>query len=89
MKRVVISGIGVVSPLGNNKDEVTKSLYNTKSGISFDESYQEMGFRSQVSGQIKINLEDEIDRKYLRFMGDGASYNYLAMIEAIEDAKLS
>jgi len=89
MKRVVISGIGVVSPLGNNKDEVTKSLYNTKSGISFDESYQEMGFRSQVSGQIKINLEDEIDRKYLRFMGDGASYNYLAMLEAIEDAKLS
>jgi len=89
MKRVVITGIGVVSPLGNNKDEVTKSLYNTKSGISFDESYQEMGFRSQVSGQIKINLEDEIDRKYLRFMGDGASYNYLAMLEAIEDAKLS
>ena len=89
MKRVVITGIGVVSPLGNNKDEVIKSLYNTKSGISFDESYQEMGFRSQVSGQIKINLEDEIDRKYLRFMGDGASYNYLAMLEAIEDAKLS
>ena len=89
MKRVVITGIGVVSPLGNNKDEVTKSLYDTKSGISFDESYQEMGFRSQVSGQIKINLEDEIDRKYLRFMGDGASYNYLAMLEAIEDAKLS
>ena len=89
MKRVVITGIGVVSPLGNNKDEVTKSLYDTKSGISFDKSYQEMGFRSQVSGQIKINLEDEIDRKYLRFMGDGASYNYLAMLEAIEDAKLS
>jgi len=89
MKRVVITGIGVVSPLGNNKDEVIKSLYDTKSGISFDESYQEMGFRSQVSGQIKINLEDEIDRKYLRFMGDGASYNYLAMLEAIEDAKLN
>ena len=89
MKRVVITGIGVVSPLGNNKDEVTKSLHDTKSGISFDESYQKMGFRSQVSGQLKINLEDAIDRKYLRFMGDGASYNYLAMLEAVKDAKLS
>ena len=58
MKRVVITGIGVVSPLGNNKSEVTKSLHDTKSGISFDESYQKMGFRSQVSGQININLED-------------------------------
>ena len=89
MKRVVITGIGVVSPLGNNKSEVTKSLHDAKSGISFDESYQKMNFRSQVSGQIKINLEDVIDRKYLRFMGDGASYNYLAMLEAIEDAELS
>ena len=89
MKRVVITGIGVVSPLGNNKDEVTKSLHETKSGISFDESYQKMGFRSQVSGQLKINLEDAIDRKYLRFMGDGASYNYLAMLEAVKDSKLS
>ncbi len=89
MKRVVITGIGVVSPLGNNKNEVTKSLHDSKSGIAFDESYQKMGFRSQVSGQIKINLEDTIDRKYLRFMGDGASYNYLAMLEAIKDAKLS
>ena len=89
MKRVVITGIGVVSPLGNNKDEVTKSLHDTKSGISFDESYEKMGFRSQVSGQLKINLEDAIDRKYLRFMGDGASYNYLAMLEAVKDAKLS
>ena len=88
MKRVVITGIGVVSPIGNNKDEVTKSLRETKSGISFDESYEKMGFRSHVSGQIKINLEDVVDRKYLRFMGDGASYNYLAMLEAIEDAKL-
>ena len=59
MNRVVVTGIGVVSPLGNNKDEVTRSLYDTKSGISFDESYQKMGFRSQVSGQIKINLEDK------------------------------
>ncbi len=89
MNRVVVTGIGIVSPLGNNKDEVTRSLYDTKSGISFDESYQKMGFRSQVSGQIKIDLEDTIDRKYLRFMGDGASYNYLAMQEAIKDAKLS
>ena len=89
MKRVVITGIGIVSPLGNNKSEVTKSLHDAKSGISFDESYKEMGFRSQVSGKIKINLEDSIDRKYLRFMGDGASYNYLAMLEAIRDAGLN
>tara|TARA_B100001029_G_scaffold85751_1_gene70422 strand:+ start:553 stop:1761 length:1209 start_codon:yes stop_codon:yes gene_type:complete len=89
MRRVVITGIGVISPLGNNKSEVVNSLYETKSGISFDDSYKKMGFRSQVSGQININLEEAIDRKYLRFMGDGASYNYLSMLEAIEDAKLT
>ena len=89
MRRVVITGIGVISPLGNNKTEVVNSLYETKSGISFDDSYKKMGFRSQVSGQININLEEAIDRKYLRFMGDGASYNYLSMLEAIEDAKLT
>ena len=89
MRRVVITGIGIVSSLGNNKSEVNDSLFNTKSGIAFDESQKNMGFRSQVSGQINLNLEESIERKFLRFMGDGASYNYLAMNEAISDSNLS
>ena len=89
MRRVVITGLGIVSSLGNNKDEVKTSLYNASSGISFDQSQKEMGFRSQVSGQIDLNLEETIDRKFLRFMGDGASYNYIAMNEAIQDSGLN
>ena len=89
MRRVVITGLGIVSSLGNNKSEVNDSLFNTKSGIAFDESQKDMGFRSQVSGQINLNLEESIERKFLRFMGDGASYNYLAMNEAISDSSLS
>ena len=89
MRRVVITGLGIVSSLGNNKDEVKTSLYNASSGISFDQSQKEMGFRSQVSGQIDLNLEETIDRKFLRFMGDGASYNYIAMKEAIENSGLN
>ena len=89
MRRVVITGLGIVSSLGNNKDEVKTSLYNATSGISFDQSQKEMGFRSQVSGQIDLNLEETIDRKFLRFMGDGASYNYIAMNEAIKDSGLN
>ena len=88
MRRVVVTGIGIVSPIGNNTAEVTESLKEAKSGISFDQSHKEMGFRSHVSGQIKINLQDSIDRKFLRFMGDGASYNYLAMLEALRDSGL-
>ncbi len=89
MRRVVITGLGIVSSLGNNKDEVKSSLYNASSGISFDQSQKEMGFRSQVSGQIDLNLDETIERKFLRFMGDGASYNYIAMNEAIEDSGLN
>ena len=89
MRRVVITGLGIVSSLGNNKDEVITSLYNASSCISFDQSQKEMGFRSQVSGQIDLNLEETIDRKFLRFMGDGASYNYIAMNEAIKDSGLN
>ena len=89
MRRVVITGLGIVSSLGNNKDEVKSSLYNASSGISFDQSQKEMGFRSLVSGQIDLNLEETIERKFLRFMGDGASYNYIAMNEAIEDSGLN
>jgi 3-oxoacyl-[acyl-carrier-protein] synthase-1 len=88
MRRVVVTGIGIVSPIGNNTAEVTGSLKEAKSGINFDQSHKEMGFRSHVSGQIKINLQDSIDRKFLRFMGDGASYNYLAMLEALKDSGL-
>ena len=89
MRRVVITGLGIVSSLGKNKDQVKSSLYNASSGISFDQSQKEMGFRSQVSGQIDLNLEESIDRKFLRFMGDGASYNYIAMNEAIEASGLN
>ena len=78
MRKVVVTGLGVISPIGNNVSEVTDSLKSAKSGISFDQSHKDMGFRSHVSGQIKINLQESIDRKFLRFMGDGASYNYLA-----------
>ena len=88
MRRVVITGIGIVSPIGNNTLEVTESLKKAESGISFDQSYKDLGFRSQVSGQIKIDLQNSIDRKFLRFMGDGASYNYLAMLEALKDSGL-
>ena len=89
MKRVVVTGIGIVSSIGNNQQEVKDSLYHTKSGILFDEDQKKMGFRSCVSGQIKIDLENSIERKFLRFMGDGASYNYLSMLEAIKDSNLS
>ena len=88
MRRVVITGIGIVSPIGNNVVEVTESLRKAESGISFDQSYKDLGFRSHVSGQIKIDLQNLIDRKFLRFMGDGASYNYLAMLEALKDSGL-
>ena len=83
MKRVVVTGIGIVSSLGNNCREVLESLKNLKSGISFDESYREMGLRSNVAGNIKIDTKEHIDRKILRFMGDAAAYAYIAMKEAI------
>lgn len=88
MKRVVITGIGIISCIGNNQDEVTQSLKDGKSGIVFSPKYAEMGFRSHVEGRPNINLEEAIDRKLLRFMGDGAAYNYLAMEQAIKDSGL-
>lgn len=88
MRRVVVTGIGVVSPIGNDKAEVIESLKTGRSGITFAPEYKEMGFRSHVHGSLKVNLEDRIDRKLLRFMGDGAGYNYLAMEEAIADSGL-
>ena len=88
MKRVVVTGIGVVSCLGNNQKEVCDSLLNTKSGISFAEEYKEHNLKSNVHGKPKIKLEDHVDRKALRFMGSGSAYNYVAMKEAIQDSGL-
>ncbi len=89
MKRVVITGYGIVSCLGNNKKDVLDSLQNGKSGITFNESYKEQGLRSHVSGSIDINLKEHIGRKDLRFMGTGSAYAYIAMKEAIEQSGLS
>ena len=73
MKRVVVTGIGIISCIGNSQDEVTQSLKDGTSGIVFSPKYAEMGFRSHVEGRPVINLEEKIDRKLLRFMGDGAA----------------
>jgi len=89
VKRVVITGMGIVSSLGNNTQEVQKSLYEGQSGIVFAEKYKELGFRSHVHGSLKLNPADLIDKKIYRFMGNAAAYSYLAMREAIENAGLS
>lgn len=88
MRRVVITGIGIVSPIGNTAAEVEASLRAGKSGIVFAPEYAERGFRSQIHGQPQIVLEDNIDKRDLRFMGDGAAYNFIAMRQAIEDSGL-
>ena len=88
-KRVVITGMGIVSAIGNNIETVKNSLINQKSGIVSSSIYQEMGFRSQIHGEVKINLEDHIDKKQLRFMGAGAAYSVLSMEQAITDAGLT
>jgi 3-oxoacyl-[acyl-carrier-protein] synthase I len=89
MKRVVVTGLGVVSSIGNNAAEVTQSLKQGKSGIEAVPQYKELGFRSQVAGTLKLNVDELVDRRLRRFMGDGAAYAYLAMKEAIADAGLS
>ncbi|RDH81455.1 MAG: beta-ketoacyl-ACP synthase I [endosymbiont of Galathealinum brachiosum] len=89
MKRVVITGFGIVSCLGNDKQAVTESLREGRSGIKFQEEYEKMGMRSHVAGSIDIDLSEHIDRKVKRFMGDAAAYTYVAMQQAIEDAGLS
>ena len=88
MRRVVITGLGIVSPIGNNAAEVTDSLRAGRSGIVFAPDYAEHGFRSQVHGMPQIVLEDHIDKRDLRFMGPGAAYNFLAMQQAIADSGL-
>ncbi|MCA3537752.1 MAG: beta-ketoacyl-ACP synthase I, partial [Rhodobacter sp.] len=88
MRRVVITGIGIISPIGNSPAEVEASLRAGRSGIIYAEDYAEHGFRCRVKGQPNIVLEDVIDKRDLRFMGDGAAYNFVALRDAIADAGL-
>ncbi len=89
MKRVVITGIGIVSSIGNNATEVLASLETGKSGITYSESFAEQGLKSNVWGKPDLDIKDHIDRKALRFMGDAAGYAYIAMDQAIKDSKLT
>jgi 3-oxoacyl-[acyl-carrier-protein] synthase-1 len=89
VRRVVVTGLGIISSIGNNKQEVTDALKEGRSGISFSQEYADLGFRSHVHGAINIDTAELIDRKLKRFMGDAAAFNYLAMKEAIEDAGLN
>ena len=89
MRNVVITGVGIKSCIGNTYDEVVNSLKNGKSGITADETYKEMGFRSQVSGAVDLNFSELIDRKLYRFMGESAAYAYLAAQDAIKMAGIS
>ncbi len=89
MKRVVITGLGIVSSIGNNKQEVLESLRQGRSGIEFNQEYADLGFRTHVHGAIHLDLTALIEKRVKRFMGDAAAFNYLAMREAIADANLS
>ncbi|MDP2246048.1 beta-ketoacyl-ACP synthase I [Pseudomonas sp.] len=89
MRRVVITGLGIVSCLGNDKETVSANLRAGRAGIRFNPEYAEMGLRSQVSGSIDLKLEELIDRKVFRFMGDAAAFAYLSMEQAIKDSGLS
>ena len=88
MRRVVITGMGIVSSIGNNSQEVLASLHEAKSGISRAEKYAELGFRSQVQGAPTLNPADVVDRRAMRFLGEGAAWNHVAMEQAIQDAGL-
>ena len=88
MKRVVVTGLGIISCIGNNQETVIKNLKNLNSGITKAPEYEEFSFRSLVHGKPDINLGEKIDRRILRFMGDGAAYNYIAMKDAIKDSGL-
>ena len=89
MKRVVITGLGIVSSIGIGKETVRESLRQGRSGIVFSPEYSDLKFRSHVQGALDIDLDAVIDRKVKRFMGDSASYNYVAMTEAVADANLT
>ncbi len=89
MRRVVVTGMGIVSSLGNNKSEVLDSLREGRSGITFQQEYADQGLRSQVAGSVKLNVQELIDRKLMRFMAKGHAYAWIALQEAINDANLS
>ncbi|MDO3387287.1 beta-ketoacyl-ACP synthase I [Gilvimarinus sp. SDUM040013] len=89
MKRVVVTGMGIVSCLGNDKATVLDALREGRSGIKHQEAYEELGFRSLIAGSVDINLKEHIDRKILRFMGDAAAFAYISMDQAIRDSGLS
>ena len=88
MKRVVVTGLGIVSSIGNSAEEVSKSLKEGKSGIQFCEDYAELGMRSHIAGRIEIDLDEFIGRKQKRFMSDAAAFNYISMQQAVADAGL-
>ncbi|WP_417659642.1 beta-ketoacyl-ACP synthase I [Pseudidiomarina sp.] len=89
MRRAVITGLGIVSSIGVNKQEVLESLQQGRSGIEFSQEFADMGLRCQVWGPVRTNPADHIDRKAFRFMGNSAAYAYMAMAQAIEDAALT
>ncbi len=86
MRRVAVTGLGIICPIGNSSQEVIASLREGRSGVTQAEDYRRMGFRSQVEGSLKVDLESSIDRRARRFMGEGAAYNFLAMQQAIADS---
>ena len=88
MRRVVVTGMGIISSIGNDINEVTESLKTGRSGIVAAPDYTEKGFRSQIHGLPKIDVTEHIDKRQMRFMGQGAAYNYLAMEQAITDSGL-
>ena len=88
MRRVVVTGMGIVSSIGNNTQEVLASLREAKSGITHAEKYKELGFRSQVYGSPTVNAAEMIDRRAMRFLGEGAAWNHIAMEQAIQDSGL-
>src|SRR5581483_2078670 len=88
MRRVVVTGLGIVSPIGNNTQEVLASLREAKSGVSRADKYAELGFRCQVHGAPSLNAEEIVDRRAMRFLGGGAAWNHVAMEQAIRDAGL-
>ena len=88
MRRVVVTGMGIVSCLGNDKQTVLESLQQGRSGIKFKQDYADVGMRSNIAGSVDIDINAHIDRKVKRFMGDAAAFSYIAMQQAIDDAQL-
>ncbi|MEE2980365.1 MAG: beta-ketoacyl-ACP synthase I [Pseudomonadota bacterium] len=89
MRRVVVTGMGIVCPIGNSLDEVADALREGRSGVEFCQDYADHGFRSHIHGSLRVDLDKAVDRKLRRFMGDGAAYNYLAMKQAVKDSGLA